>query len=57
MKRTVKAWAAMNSKGDLSPDDVARYKSNFAFLSPGFVIVPCTITYDDGKNPKRKGKK
>jgi hypothetical protein len=45
----------MNRKGDVSPGDVAKYKANFAFISSGFVIVPCTITYDDGK-PKRKAR-
>lgn len=57
MKRTVKAWVWLwNRDGG----------EGWAYASYDFVelryreyhklgrIVPCTITYDDGKKPKRK---
>jgi hypothetical protein len=60
MKRTVKAWAVMSKKTGKfrAPDGMiiteltrkgAEYTATFW---AGSCVIPCTITYDDGKKEK-----
>ena len=67
MKRTVKAWMLVDRKGspfikfksisgmsDHVEMSMAHQKRKL--FHRGYEIKPCTITYDDGKKARRKGK-
>lgn len=60
MKRTVKAWAVINRLGNIQAPDgmlIIERTKIVADTTSGYwmnsVVVPCTITYDDGKKVKK----
>lgn len=56
MKRTVKAWTTIHEKSGNPTWGIGTTKKDHAWLVPGEIVVPCTITYDDGKKPKKKAR-
>ena len=59
MKRTVKAWAWCYGEAGVEETSVRNKREWVAqpFAGATGLIVPCTITFDDGKKPRKKGAK
>ena len=58
MRRVVKAWCVVDPAGGIGTGAIFDTRQWARMGKPdlaGWHVVPCTITYDDGKPARKKG--